>query len=335
MAFLPRPAGEPMRLRLLALVSSLALAAEAASGDAGVTTIPGFADASRLAAPATGQTLFVLEPTARRIGAVDPFAPDKRWTAIDAAAFDADGPAVTPVAIACVDSSTLAVVCHAGAEWSLRSYRLSPAGGAAAPRLLQTLALGTAAGDATAIDVFVSDTRDWLAVVGLPEPLPPVVRAPIAGARLGSFAARLCPPRAASGGLAAATASPADEWVTFTRRAGERAAAARLAFHTNSGRHTLLDLEVDLADVRDAAFCRGTGTLWAAAGAGRDAPAGLWRIDAVLVDGRQAAAAVAIAPLESPLSVVCLSERAIAICGGGTSRRVLVVNPTEAPERRP
>lgn len=342
MACRRRWAGEPMRLPRLLLVmlaagfpAPLALAATAATI---VDDIPG---ACRLAAPATGQTLFILDQQARSVGAVDPFAPAKRWVAISASDLDVGGPTtpVRPLAIACIDSNTLAVVCQAGGDWSLRAFRLAPSGAdAGAARLLQTVPLGTAAGPAgAALDVVVSDTRDWLAVVGLPAPLPPVVRAPIAGARLGGFADRLCPAGIKADRLAAATPSPFDEWVVFTRRDDSPTAGTAVTFHTNSGRQRLLDLDLDLIGVRDAAYCRGNGTLWVAAdGDGRDpGTAGLWRIDAALANGRQVTRPVAVTPLAAPLAVACLSERAVAVCGGGASRRVLLVNPVAPAEDAP
>jgi len=324
---------------LLAILMS-AVVATAAQAETSVTIVADVPGACRLAAPATGQTLFILDDQARTVRAVDPFAPTKNWSAISAFDLDAGGPQpVQPVAIACIDSNTLAVVCRAGAEWSLRAYRLAPSGAEDhAARLLQTVPLGAAEARAgAALDVVVSDTRDWLAVVGLPATLPPVVRAPIAGARLGGFADRLCPTGVNADRLMAATISPFDEWVLFSRRDEGRSGGTGVTFHATAGRRRLLDLDLDLAGIRDAAYCRGTGTLWVAAdGDGRAAAAaGLWRIDAALIDGRQVARPVAVAPLEAPLSVVCLSERAIAVCGGGASRRVLLVNPVTPVETAP
>lgn len=342
MACRPRRAGEPMRLpRLLPLMLAVWLSARLTRAETAVTIVDDVPGACRLAAPATGQTLFILDQQARTVNAVDPFAPPKRWVAISATDLDAGGPGepVRPLAIACIDSNTLAVVCQTGGDWSLRAFRLAPAGAdAAAARLLQTVPLGTAPGPAGgAIDVVVSDTRDWLAVVGLPAPLPPVLRAPIAGARLGGFADRLCPLGIKADRLATATSSPFDEWVIFSRRDGSPGAGTAVAFHTNSGRQRLLDLDLDLVGVHDAAYCRGNGTLWVAADGDSRNPgtAGLWRIDAALANGRQVSRPVAVAPLAAPLSVVCLSERAIAVCGGGANRRVLLVNPVAPAENAP
>ncbi|MFM8494970.1 MAG: hypothetical protein ACKOEM_05515 [Planctomycetia bacterium] len=318
---------------LLCLLVAASLAGGVARGEAAITIVDDLPGAGRLAAPATGQTLYVLDDTARTVTAVDPFAPAKRWRAIGPADLDAGSTEpVRPAAIACIDSNTLAIVCRVGGEWTLRAFRLAPPGvDGGAPSLLQSLPLGNAANASSSADVFVSDTRDWLAVVGLPAPLPPVVRAPIAGARLGNFSDRLCPPIESSDGLEAATSSPFDEWVVIFRRDAPPPGRTALSFHANTARPRLLDLDPALAGVRDAAFCRGNGTLWVVAeGDGKTAAeAGLWRIDAALATGRQVAVPVAVARLPAPLSVVCLSERAVAISGGGADRRVLLVNPAQ------
>lgn len=320
------------RIPLPALFVAASLAAATARAETAVTVVDDIPGACRLAAPATGQTLYVVDDTARSVTAIDPFAPAKRRRALGPADLDAGSrEPVRPTAIACIDSTTLAVVCRAGAEWSLRSFRLAPSqADSPAPVLLQSLALGAGTGEADAVDVFVSDTRDWLAVVGLPGPLPRVLRSPIAGTRLGGLSSRLCPPAPSPDHLVAATCSPVDEWVMFVHRAGLPPGHTSLEFHANSGRQRLLQLDVGLDGIRDAAYCRSTGTLWvAASGSAQSAGgAGLWRIDAALEGGRQTAAAVAVTPLENPLSVACLSERAIALVGGGERRRVLLVNPT-------
>lgn len=320
------------RSTLLAVCASLV--AGGAAAETTVTIIDDVPGAGRLAAPATGQTLYILDETARRVTAVDPFAPAKRWQALGPSDLDADGPeAVQPLAVACIDSNTLAVVCRAAAGWSLRAFRLAPPSSQEAATLAQSIPLGPSTGADAPVDVFVSDTRDWLAVVGLPAPLPRVLRAPIAGSRLGAFSERLCPPASPQELIMAALSSPFDEWVLFTRRAEAASDRTLLTFLANSGRRRLLELTIPLAGIRDAAFCRGSGTLWVAAdGAEEEAvQAGLWRIDAALEGGRQVAVPVAIAALPSPRSVVCLSERAIAVSGGGEQRRVILVNPTPTP----
>ena len=319
------------------MVAATCLAIGSARGEHAVTIVSDIPGAGRLAAPATGQTLYILDEPARTVTAVDPFAPTKRWRVVGPADLDAHASApVRPAAIACIDSNTLAVVCKAGAAWSLLTLRLGPRGDAAAPpTLLQSLPLGEGPDAPATVDVFVSDTRDWLAVVGLPAPLPAALRAPIAGARLGSFSTRMCPAPAQGERWLAAAASPIDEWVLFARPEAAGRGGTVLTFLDNAGRERLLELDLGLTAIRDAAFCRGTGTLWAVADGAETGSTGLWRIDAALERGRQVAKPVAIAALRSPLAVACLSERAIAISGGGTDRRVLLVNPDEPSEAAP
>ena len=322
---------------MCAVVFATCVAVGVARGEQAVTIVADIPGAGRLAAPATGQTLYILDEPARTVTAVDPFAPTKRWRVVGPADLDTDGSApVRPAAIACIDSNTLAVVCKAGAAWSLRAFRPGPRGAAAAPpTLLQSLTLGEGPDEPALVDVFVSDTRDWLAVVGLPAPLPAALRAPIAGARLGSFSTRMCPTPADGERWLAAAASPVDEWVLFSRPAAAGPGRTMLTFLDNAGRERLLELELGLTGIHDAAFCRGTGTLWVVADGADTGSTGLWRIDAALERGRQVASPVAIAALPNPLAVACLSERAIAISGGGAERRVVLVNPAESPEDSP
>jgi hypothetical protein len=316
--------------------------ASTAADSAAVTTIiddlPG---AGRLAAPTAGHTLYVLDGERSSVVAVDPFEPAKRATVIDSTAFasPAGSPAARPVAIGCIDSNTLAVVCRAEETWSVRTFNRLPSprtadGGGATPSAsaLQNLPLGASApgkpGDDAAVDIVVSPTREWLTVIGLPPPLLPAVRAPIAGARSEPFSDRRCPRLPAGQRPVAATVSLAEEWVLFIPEIAGDTRRVFLSFHSNAGSQRLLHLDSGLADIRDAACCRGSGTLWVVGGGGAaDRPTGLWRIDAALENGRQAARPVCIAKLENPLAVACLSDRAIAVTVGGPARRVVLVNP--------
>jgi hypothetical protein len=322
----------------VAMAGAAAGTARAAESVSVVTIIDDLPGAGRLAAPATGQTLYVLDPDRRIVAAVDPFAPAKRATVIDAAAFAGD-PAAQPVAIGCIDSSTLAVVCHTGDAWSVRTFNRLPTprgeGAAAAEAAqaspLQTLPLGKltpAAANHAAIDLVVSPSREWLTVVGLPAPLPPLMRAPIAGARSEPFSERRCPRLPAGQRPLAAAASLAEEWVLFVPDTAGDTRRVFLSFFDNAGSQRLLHLDTGLTDVRDAACCRGSGTLWVVGGGGDAArPSGLWRIDAAFENGRQAARSVCVAKLDAPIALACLSDRAIAVTVGGESRRVVLVNP--------
>ena len=322
-------------LAVLSVRASSSLAADEAAAVALVDDIPA---AVQLAAPATGQTLYVLDGASGGVTAVDPFQPPRRWTAIGPEALVArtaeEGGIARAVAIACIDSNTLALVLRSGkpGNWSVGTYRLAPPGSTqqAAVRL-QTLPLGTSAAESEAVRLVVSPSREWLAVVGLPAPMPVIVRAPIAGSRIGTFAERRCPKVPPPGRPVGATISPGDEeWVLFLREDVGGKGPVFLSFYGNAGGRELLHLDTGLTVVRGAGYCRESGTLWTVGlrDEGSSRAAGLWRIDAILKDGRQAARGVHVAAIEDPLSVVCLSRRAIAVIAGGADRRVLLIDPT-------
>jgi len=310
--------------------------------------------AGDLAAPANGQTLYVLDESVGAVVAIDPFEPAKRWTALSAPPHAEPGHGAA--AIGCIDTGMLAVVSRNGDVWSLQTHRLQPGTAADPDRTAQSLALGKSAPQRREVGaggpgsrrepppvLAVSPSRDWLSVCGLPSPIPPVMRGPIAGARVGTISARGCPDLAAGVQPTAATISMGEELVLF---AADVAAAPTAGIFVSYWRppdpRTLLHLDTGLPRIRDAAFCRADGTLWVVGGgdvgAGADAvggpaaaplPEGLWRIDAVLRDGRQAAAAVCIAPLPGAVSVVCLSEKAIIVTHGREGRTVSRIDPSQ------
>lgn len=321
--------------------------------------------AGDLAAPANGQTLYVLDEARGEVVAVDPFEPAKRWQAVAAGP---PGPETELArSIACIDTSMIALLCRTGESWSLRTHRLQPGLAADPGKPAQTVAVGSAQRNAgketparamqTVADervcLVVSPSRDWLGVCGLPVPLASVLRAPIAGARVGSLSARGCPVVPAVERLTAATISTAEEFVLFTRNQAGQGAAARagdppshqggrptvgtcVSFHLPPDPRSLLRLDTSLPQVRDAAFCRTDGTLWVAGGeAGSEAtPEGLWRIDGVLRQRRQAVQAVCVAKLDGARSVVCLSEKAIIVTHGREARKVSRIDPTRPASSR-
>jgi hypothetical protein len=181
------------------------------------------------------------------------------------------------------------------------------------------------------------------------------MRAPIAGARIGSVSARGCPLFSGEVRPTVATISTAEELVLFAtapderepekRASDERAAAGTfVSFSLPPDPRRLLHLDTSLPEIRDAAFCRADGTLWVVGGgptgkssgdpASATAPEGLWRIDAVLRNGRQAAVAVCVARLEGAMALVCLSERAIIVTHGREARTVSRIDPTQ-PASKP
>ena len=356
-----------------------------------LTDLPAAGD---LAAPANGQTLYVLDESNGQIVAIDPFEPGKRWTAVAAEQprenqqgdrQDNQQQRVTTVtlAIGCIDTSMLAMLRRDQQDWSLHTHRLQP-GVAADPNApAQKVVVGRVAGKAgdrtagetnradaaptanrIAADVraclTVSPSRDWLGICGLPAPLPAVMRAPIAGARIGNVSARGCPLFSGEVRPTVATISTAEELVLFAtapdernsderepekRDPGARAAAGTfVSFSLPPDPRRLLHLDTSLPEIRDAAFCRADGTLWVVGGgptgkssgdpANTTAPEGLWRIDAVLRNGRQAADAVCVARLEGAMALVCLSERAIIVTHGREARTVSRIDPTQ-PASKP
>jgi hypothetical protein len=315
--------------------------------------------AGDLAAPANGQTLYILDESRGEVVAIDPFEPTKRWIAVAGSVGKAaDG---GPLAIGCIDTSLLAVLSNAPDGWSLQTHRLQPGKTVDPAKPTQSVAIGRAPGNASTPApaspaggptadgrrpcLAVSPSRDWLGICGLPAPLPAVLRAPIAGARIGSVSARACPVLPAGVLPSAATISTAEEFVLFTPDPADRAnAGIFVSFYLPPDPRRLLHLDTSLPQIRDAAFCRADGTLWVVGGGVADAggrgdggsdrsttaaPEGLWRIDAGMRNGRQSAQAVCIARLDGARAVTCLSERAIIVTHGRGQRTVSRIDPTQ------
>jgi hypothetical protein len=284
----------------------------------------------RLAATANGQTIAASDESRRSITAFDASRPDARRVLVGPAAADA----AAFVAVGYLTGDVVAAVCRAGDEWSLCTYRTAPDGPVEAGSPLQRIPIGTGSGSSEQVDLAVSHARGWLAVTGLPAPLPPVLRAAVAGVRVGPLTDRGCPGLAADVVPVASAVSPADELVLVLRsaRAEEpRATGEEVAFYDLLGRE-LLRLPTGLAGIRGIEFGRGDQVLWAAAaGPGRS---GLWRLDAALADGRQMIRPALVAPLESPRDLVACSPRAIVVVSGGSAGRVALIDPTKlaAPE---
>lgn len=333
---MPTPSGGRVAGWLLAMAAALG----GGGADAGppapkrtdlVIDLPAAGD---LAAPANGQTLYVLDESRGGVVAIDPFDPSKRWTAL-AERPAADG-AVEAVAIGCIDTGMLAVVGRGRDDWSLHTHRLQPNTASDPASPAQTVSLGRsggrppAAGDGAGPCLAVSPSRDWLGIGGLPAPLPAVVRAPIAGSRIGPVTSRGGPELAGGIRPRAITISTSEELVLFASGAAP-SPTLFVAYQRPPDPRLLLHLDTGLPRIRDAAFCRADGTLWVVGGGGGggDAaaaadrtPEGLWRIDAVLRNGRQAAEAVCVAPLPGARAVVCLSEKAIIVTHGREARKV-------------
>lgn len=279
-----------------------------------------------LAALASGQTVYCLDGASAAVLAVDPRAPDRRRTAVAAT-----GTGPRPLAIACLDSSTLAAVCVEEHAWSLRTWRMQPDRPADPATPLQAVPLGTATEAAPSPPrCVVGRGREWLAVVGLPAPLPQVVRLPIAGARLGVASDRGCPKLGAGTRPVAATAGPGDALVIVTSAATANGDAAGdvVTYYSTAGR-PLLALDTGLQGIRAAAFGRDDGALWVVA---EKPEPGLWRLDAVFAAGRQAIRGSHAARLVDGSSLVSLDDRTVAVLAGPNGRRLVRLD-LDTPEK--
>ena len=277
---------------------------------------------SRLATSSNGQTVYGIDESRRSVVAIDPFAVGRCREVIGTAL---DG-RPHPVSLAALPGDIVAVVCRADDTWSLRTYRTRPGESVDATQPLQEVILGCGDGPETAA-MAVSRTRDWFAVVGLPPPLSPVVRAAFAGPGV-----RRRPDESSAGGSGgrpvAVAVGPADELVTL-EASGPRAAASLVS--TGHGGRELLRLDTGLADVRGVAFARDGSSLWVIAGEvqgdGRQ-PAGLWRIDAVIREGRQAVRPTCVARLADPLAVAAVSDHSLVVVHGTQPRTISRIDMT-------
>ncbi len=277
---------------------------------------------SRLATSSNGQTVYGIDESRRSVVAIDPFAVGRCREVVGTAV---DG-RPHPVSLAALPGDIVAVVCRADDTWSLRTYRTRPGESVDATQPLQEVILGCGDGPETAA-MAVSRTRDWFAVVGLPPPLPPVVRAAFAGPGV-----RRRPDESSAGGSGgrpvAVAVGPADELVTL-EASGPRAAASLVS--TGQGGRELLRLDTGLADVRGVAFARDGSSLWVIAGEvqgdGRQ-PAGLWRIDAVIREGRQAVRPTCVARLADPIAVAAVSDHSLVVVHGTQLRTISRIDMT-------
>lgn len=275
--------------------------------------------ATDLAAPASGQTLYCLDGQSGAILALDPTEPRRRRVAVGPAAV------AMPVAIGCIDTTTLVGVCVAGGRWSMRTWRLQPERPAEPDAPLQEIALGESAGDSGDVRLSVSQSREWLVVSGLPAPLRPFAGLSITGARIGGSPDRSFPVPAAGCRTVAVATSPADALVVLERDVTQPSGADVVAMYGPSAR-LLLRLDSGVAAVRDAAHARGDGSLWVVGGesGSEDRPEGLWRLDAALRGGRQVVRPVCVVRLDSPVAVACLADSAVAVVHGDPGRRRIV-----------
>jgi hypothetical protein len=280
--------------------------------------------AGSLAAPATGQAVYVVDDAQGSVVGCDPFHPEKRWTVLPPAADAADH---RPVAIACIDSSTLAAVVRDANRWALRTYRLAPPeadGSRIAPRTTHMLA---ASMPTDRPQVLVGLSRDWLLVTGFTPP----------GPCMQVFAIRGSQPAPASGRepldqrlIVAAAPTPGNGLAVFDVDPSQADAAARVSLRAGLHPRPLLTLDTGLPGVRAAASSRTGGDLWVVGGAADSAtaPEGLWRIEATLENRRQSVRAVCMARLEAPRDVVWISDRMLLVSHGKAPRRISHIDPS-------
>jgi hypothetical protein len=288
----------------------------------------GSAPSGRLATTANGQTIYVIDGPRKAIVSFDPTRPARRQDVVGPAA------ATEPdfIAIGYLAGDVVAVVCRRDDEWSLRSYRLEPARPVDAAVPLQEFSIGTASGSSQGVDIAVSHARGWLAITGLPPPLPPVLRAAVAGVRVGPLSDRSCPAPAAGLRPIAAAVSPADELVLMLRPEPADADAPPndlLSFYNTTGRETLC-LSSGIGATLGLDFDPRAGTLFAV-GTGADGAQGVWRLDATIVAGRQAIRARLLSSLEQPRDLVYASPRAIIVMHGEKADIVTSIDPTASP----
>ncbi len=279
----------------------------------------GHAAPKGLAVTANGQTVVSIDAARQAVMAVESERVDE-WRDVVGPA-SADVP--VPIAVECLTGDVVAVVCRSGDAWTLRTFRAVPSAIADPAKPLQEIDLGVAKGTGDEVSMAVNHARGWLVVTGLPKPLPPILRAAVAGVRLGPLSDRSCPGIPDGQRPVAVTASPDGDLVIVLRSAdGDDA----IAFYDTGGRE-ILRLPSGMRHVAGIDFGRGDGMLWAV-GTGADGHSGLWRLDATLRDGRQVVQPVLIKPFAAPVAVVAASERAIIVLHGEPSRTVSRVEPS-------
>ncbi|MFM7206939.1 MAG: hypothetical protein ACKO4T_09760 [Planctomycetaceae bacterium] len=273
---------------------------------------------SSISASPNGQTVYAVDESGARIVAFEPCAvgPLREVVAFPVA------DEARAVVVAVLPGDVLAIVRRRNDAWSLDTCRLR--GSETQP--VQRMPLGEAPGDPR-ITVPVSRLRDWLAVVGLPPPLQPVMRMVCVGGSL----RRLDDghPAAVRGRAAASVVAPADELVVLENQ--EDDGPATIVYRTPGGRE-LLRLDTGIRFARGMAFTRRDGGLHVIAGPGGE-PAGLWRLDAVLRDGVQAVRPVFVTALDDPRAIVAVSSQSFVVTHGAgrpTVSRIDLIDDTAA-----
>ena len=311
------------RLALAALAAGLVCCGATAAADGQQRIIEKLGGVVDLAIAPNDQTIYAAIATTGEILAFERDRPEQAWIAVRGGG--------RPLAVVCIDSSTLAVLRATEEGSVLTTHRLAAPpeavdGSAAEQRLpLPTVSDGSDA--AAAPRVVVSPGREWLAVAGLPPAGSGVVRVSIARRRLLPRGRRHGPQLPAGRRIVAAAISPADELVLATSTASS---AERVSFHAELGGRMLLELDPRLSRIRDACYASEVGGLWVAA----DAPAdrsrqGIWRIDATVEEGRQAIRPVLVAGLEAVTAIASTKDGCLyAAADDGSS--IVRIDPEQA-----
>jgi hypothetical protein len=168
---------------------------------------------------------------------------------------------------------------------------------------------------------------DWLAIAGLPPPLPQLERRAVAGVRVGPVTPRSCPRIAENTRVVAVAAGPADELVLFEQPAA--GGAEIVSFHGPSG-GCLLRLDTGLHTIRDA-VCGVGNTLWVTAGdsAVPEEQEGLWRLDATLRDSRQAIRPVLVVGVPE-VGAITAAGRMLVVGHGRDGSRLVRIDQANA-----
>ncbi len=312
-----------MRRRVLAWVATITILAIAASGEASESAFVPLGEgppAPRgLAVTANGQTVVVIDGDRKAIMAADLSRPHA-WRDVVGPA----GPGIPePVVVGCLPGDVVAAVCRAGDAWTLRTFRTTPAAVVEPIAPLQEIPLGDAKASVHPPSLTVHHARGWLVIAGLPRPLPPVVRAVVAGVRLGPLSDRSCPIIPEGYRPTAVTGTPSGD-VVLVLRAAE--GDDMIGFYDATGCE-LLRLSAGIRHLAGLDFGRGDGMLWAV-GSDADGRDGLWRLDAMLHGNRQAIRPVLVGSFQSPRAVASASERALIVTHGGPDGTVSRVDPT-------
>jgi len=247
-----RSPGDPMRSVLAAVVGfapwlAIAITASARAGERA-------AGDGRLAVTPNGQQVCRIDRSRRAVVAFDPRQPGVAREIVG----PIEGPAFVTVAYLAGD--VVAAVCREGDAWSLQTYRTQPGGAVEASAPLQLVALGEAPGPSEDVDIAVSHARGWLAITGLPPPLPPVLRAVLAGVRVGPVSR---PRRPASGRPRSRSVRPMRScWCS-----GRRTPTAMTSWSITIGR------DASSSDSRPASGARSASTSAAATGCSGRRPA--------------------------------------------------------------